>query len=119
MAPLSARCKFLLFASTVLGWGAFSLQFILMRELREKAEFAPRLLPNYNAGNPLGCGETRPFQDYGAPHYGGAGSNIFPPISDEEFRLHLMFDADKFPEQSMLHELLLVSLRFPIALRTE
>ena len=84
--------------STILGWGRNSLELILLQELRELVETAPRRLPHYNAGNPAGYGQVRPFQDYGSHHYGGLGSNIFPPISPEEFRLHFMFGSDKYAE---------------------
>lgn len=71
---------------------------IVVRDLRQQADAAPRLLPLYYAGNPLGYNRPRPFRDYGAPHYGGLGSNIMPPISDEEFRSHFMFGSDKIVE---------------------
>ena len=90
-------------------WGVFAVRLIaavVFDDVREQIANAPRPLPTYYAGNPLGYNVPRPFVNYGAPHYGGVGSNVTPPISPEEFRLNFLFGPDKIPE-------VLASLQLP------
>ena len=61
---------------------------------REKQK-RTRRLPRYNAGNPYGDNIPREFQDYEPPYLGGVGSNITPPLSDEEFRLNFFISKGK------------------------
>ncbi len=70
----------------------------------------PRRLPRDYAGNVFRYNAPSRFQHYGAPHYGGADSQINPPLSAEELRLHFMFGPDKIPE--VLDSLRLVAIDF-------
>ena len=87
---------------------AFALA-IITNDLLTQAANTPRPIPNYDMGNPAGYGNWRPWQHYGAPHYGGQLSGINPPLSPEEFRSHFMFGPDKIPE-------VLACFRFPVTL---
>lgn len=49
-------------------------------------------------GNPAGYNREHEFQDYGAPFYGGIGSNISPPISGAKFKSHFMFGREEIQQ---------------------
>ena len=92
--PLSARARFYCSAAIALGTGIAGLTAVIAWDNANQAANAARPLPEFNAGNPAGYNEPRPEQCYGAPFYGGVGSNIATPLSDEEYRLTFMFDRE-------------------------
>jgi hypothetical protein len=94
---LSSRWKFLLQMAIILGFEPNIVMLLVICAWFRRRQTVPRPLPEYYAGNVLGYNRPRPFQNYGAPYYGGVGSGIVPPISAEEFRQHFMFGPDKFP----------------------
>jgi hypothetical protein len=104
--PLSSLCKFKCVVAASLGLPAIFVVALVVADKRKQATTYPRSLPTYSRGNPAGYGEVRPFQHYGAPFYGGVGSNISPMLSLEEFRSHFMFGPEKIPD-------VLNCLRFP------
>ena len=93
---LSSQAKFRAGACAALGLGTNIIFQVVLDDLAYQAQTAPRPFPTYNAGNHLGYGLPRDFRDYGAPYWGGVGSNISPPLSDEEFRSHFFFGSDVF-----------------------
>ena len=93
----STRAKIRMMMAAQLGLGVQIIQLIAQADLQYQALNAPRVLPKYDAGNPFGYGTWRPFQHYGAPHYGGVGSNIYPPISPAEFISHFGFGPEFIP----------------------
>jgi len=102
-AHLTSKAKYMLGLAAAVGLSVVGMISIISRDFNEQAQTAPRIMPRYNAGNPLGYSTMRPFQNYGAPFWGGVGSNVSPPISDEEFRVHFYFGSDKIAQ--VLHHL--------------
>ena len=103
---ISAKGRFLCQAAVILGTGFIGLQAVLAWDSANQASNAPRPLPEFYAGNPAGYNLPRVLQEYGAPFYGGVGSNVATPLSLEEYRTTFMFDPSKIPE-------VLVSLGLP------
>ena len=77
--PLTTKCKVKVTLGITLGLGIPFLLSAMLSDLHDQSQVAPRLLPLYSGGNPLGYGLWRPCQGYGAPHWGGALSNVHPP----------------------------------------
>ena len=104
--PLSSQARFRMSAAVALGLSAVFILSIAASDIQNQIDNAPRVLPVLSNGNPAGYGTWRDFRDYGAPHYGGLGSMINPPLSDAEFKSHFLFGRDKIAE-------VLACLQFP------
>jgi len=81
----------MLTAGVALGLSVYQLTSIAATDYAEQCASASRPIPSYNRGNPEGYNTARPFRDYGPPGWAGVGSQIDPPLSDEEFRSHFGF----------------------------
>ena len=108
VAILSSLGAFKVAFATALGLPLPTIVEVIVGDLVEQVENAPRLLPRYSTGNVFGINTPREFQHYGAPYFGGLGSNIRPEVlaafqfprsldrpADQDFAY--MFDADGAP----------------------
>jgi len=109
VAILSSLGAFKVAFATALGLPLPTIVEVIVGDLVEQVENAPRLLPRYSTGNVFGINTPREFQHYGAPYFGGLGSNIRPPLSPEEFR-NMFF----FPQEKILE--VLAAFQFPRSL---
>ena len=106
MPRLTSYAAFKVALCTALQLPILLIAHIIIADLKEQADNAPRRLPWYSTANAAGFNCPREIQHYGGPHWGGALSNIRPFLSREEFRSHFLFPSEVFAE-------VLAALDFP------
>lgn len=95
MSSLTSLGDFRARLAAALGFPIPDVAQIAIDDLAEQARNAPRPLPLLSTGDADMYNSPR---HYGAPHYGGARSNIRPPLSPAEFVAHFLFSPGDFAE---------------------